>query len=163
MSCLTVRAADMADMPKIMPIYAHARDFMAATGNESQWGKTFPPEELIAQRIKNKELYAVESEGRICGAFAFIIGPDATYSVIEQGAWLSDAEYGTIHQVASDGTARGVMAATVSFCEGKIKHLRIDTHADNCVMRHLIEKHGFALRGVIHTYDGTPRVAYEKM
>lgn len=28
-------------------------------------------------------------------------------------------------------------------------------------MRHLIEKHGFARRGVIHVEDGSPRIAYE--
>lgn len=163
MSELTVRGATMDDLPQIMPIYAYARGFMAATGNGSQWGKHFPPEKLIAERISNGELYVVEAAGAIHGAFAFIIGEDATYAAIENGSWLSNDEYGTIHQIAGDGRARGIMAAALTFCEEKIRHLRIDTHENNRVMRHLAEKHGFLLRGTIYTDDGSPRVAYERI
>ena len=41
--------------------------------------------------------------------------------------------------------------------------LRADTHADNKIMQHLLEKNGFARRGIIHVEDGTPRVAYQKL
>mgnify|MGYP002933455973 FL=1 len=57
----------------------------------------------IAAHIAARELYVLREEGAIHGVFAFILGEDPTYRVIEQGAWLSDAPYGTIHAVASDG------------------------------------------------------------
>lgn len=41
--------------------------------------------------------------------------------------------------------------------------LRADTHADNKIMQHLLEKNGFARCGIIHVEDGTPRVAYQKL
>lgn len=38
----------------------------------------------------------------------------------------------------------------------------IDTHKDNKITRHLIEKNGFAKCGIIYVADGSPRIAYEK-
>lgn len=37
-----------------------------------------------------------------------------------------------------------------------------DTHQDNKITRHLIEKNGFAKCGIIYVADGSPRIAYEK-
>lgn len=98
---------------------------------------------------------------KIHGVFAFIIGEDATYKRIDNGAWLSDTTYGTIHRIASSGEVRGVFAKSVEFCKTRCPHLRIDTHADNLPMQHLIEKCGFSKCGIIYTYDGSPRLAYE--
>ena len=40
---------------------------------------------------------------------------------------------------------------------------RADTHADNKIMQHLLEKNGFTRCGVIHVADGSPRFAYQKL
>ena len=40
--------------------------------------------------------------------------------------------------------------------------IRIDTHADNVIMHHLLRKYGFAMCGVIRLADGAPRTAYIK-
>ena len=91
------------------------------------------------------------------------MGEDATYNVIEDGSWLSGDTYGTIHRVAGDGQVHGVLTMAVQFCEQKIKHLRIDTHNDNKIMQHVIEKNGFNRCGIIHVKDGSERIAYEKL
>ena len=75
---------------------------------------------------------------------------------------MSDDLYGTIHRVAGDGNVHGVLAMAVQFCEQNIKHLRIDTHNDNKIMQHVIEKNGFKRCGIIHVKDGSERIAYEK-
>lgn len=49
------------------------------------------------------------------------------------------------------------------FQKKKIGHLRIDTHADNHIMQHLILKNGFEQCGIIHIADGSERIAYEKV
>ena len=98
--------------------------------------------------------------GRIRGVFYFVIGPDPTYSVIEDGGWLSDEPYGTIHRIASDGSG-GLFSAVLKFCRSRIGHIRIDTHHDNRVMQHVVEKHGFSRRGIIFLANGDPRIAYE--
>ena len=98
-----ITLATAADLPQILALYAHARAFMAQNGNPNQWGQTRPTEADIAAHIAARELYVLREEGEIHGVFAFILGEDPTYRVIEQGAWLSDAPYGTIHAVASGG------------------------------------------------------------
>ncbi len=80
-----------------------------------------------------------ETDGKIHGVFTFIIGKDPTYQKIEQGAWLSNSSYGTIHRVANDGAEKEIMRKTVSYCENKMTHLRIDTHGDNRIMQNLID------------------------
>lgn len=160
---LRIRQAKQEDMSQILQIYAYARTFMAETGNATQWADHFPPEELLAADMKKSQLYVVEKAGRIHGVFAFIIGNDSTYAVIEQGSWRSESAYGTIHRVAGDGEVHGIFEEIVSFCEKNIAHLRIDTHEDNKIMQHLIEKNGFVKCGIIHVADGSPRIAYEKL
>lgn len=163
MDKLTVRIADLSDMPQLMGVYENAREFMRRTGNPTQWGDSFPPAELLEEHIQAGHLYAVVNEEGIQGAFAFIMGEDANYSLIENGSWLSDEEYGTIHRVASNGSVKGVFDVIMDFCEKQTNHLRIDTHENNKVMRRLIEKHDFSMRGIIYAYDGSPRIAYEKL
>lgn len=41
------------------------------------------------------------------------------------------------------------------------QNIRIDTHADNKTMQHLIEADGFTRCGIIYIADGTPRIAYQ--
>lgn len=161
---MTIRNATPRDLPAMMRVYACARQFMQETGNATQWGSAYPPEALIAQDIARGQSYVITGEnGDICGVFAFIIGADPTYAVIEDGAWLSDAPYGVIHRIAGNGTAHGIVQQAVAFCRSRTPHLRIDTHADNRVMQHLIAKCGFARCGIIHVRDGSPRIAYEML
>ena len=142
-----IRRAQQADFSRICEIYAIARAFMARTGNAAQWGDSFPPEELLREDIRLGRLYVVEEEGTVHGAFAFLLGEDPTYQVI----------------VAGSGEVRGLFGQMVDYAWGVIPHLRIDTHENNTVMRHLVEKHGFQQCGVIHLEDGAPRIAFERI
>ena len=157
----TVRKAELADLPRILEIYEYARGFMAATGNPNQWGKINPPRETLEKDIAERKLHVVEDGEGICGVFFFSLGEDPTYACIYDGAWESDVPYGTIHRVASCGRG-GVFESCLDYCLGIIRHLRIDTHDDNKVMQHVVEKHGFRRRGIICIADGSPRIAYER-
>ena len=158
---MEVRNARYEDLPAISAIYDRARSFMRQTGNPNQWGSINPPLSKLEADLAARQLYVLEEGGKICGVFAFVIGEDPTYRVID-GAWHSDQPYGTIHRIASSGEVPGVFAACMAFCEKKARYLRIDTHEQNLIMRHLIEKHGFQPCGVIHVADGSPRFAYDK-
>ena len=157
-----IRNARPGDLPGIQALYAQARRFMADNGNPTQWAGGYPQEDMLQKDIARGELFVIEEES-LWGAFAFIIGEDPTYLRIEEGRWLSDSPYGTIHRLAGDGKTRGILGRAVAFCEARIPHLRIDTHPDNAVMRHLIPKYGFRECGIIYQPDGTPRIAYEKL
>ena len=157
------RLAEMDDLPRLLEIYAAARAFMVRTGNTTQWADGRPHEAQLRQDIAKRQLYVGESNGEIHGALAFIQGEDPTYAVIEHGAWRSDAPYGTLHRVASDGFAHGMMPAAVAFCAAMQPHLRIDTHEENAPMRRQIARCGFEYCGIIHIADGSPRMAFERL
>lgn len=157
-----IRHADAADLPRILEIYAYARRFMAENGNPHQWAGGFPPEALLRQDIRRRVLFAAAAGSTIYGVFAFIIGEEPTYAAIEGGGWLSDSTYGTIHRIAGCGIRHGLVREAVAFCEQEISHLRIDTHPDNRIMQHVIEKNGFQKRGVVSVRGG-PRFVYEKL
>ena len=156
-----IRKATDKDLESILKIYATAREFMKKTGNPNQWGDSFPPRDMLVKDIAKGDLYILEEDNNICAVFAFILGEDPTYAYIEDGSWLSDKPYAAIHRVASDGSVHGVLKKAVEYASGIINHIRIDTHMDNKVMQHLIEKCGFKKCGIIYVEDGSPRIAYE--
>lgn len=157
-----IRTAVSADLPDILQVYARARTFMAANGNPTQWGTTYPAPELLEEDINLGRLFVdTAAGGRVCGVFMFALGDDPTYSYIENGSWLDNSHYGTIHRIAGDGTAPGALKRCVAFCRERCPHLRIDTHADNHIMQNCIAKAGFTRCGIIYVEDGSPRIAYE--
>lgn len=166
MTELYVRPAAAKDFDRIMEIYAAARETMRKNGNPNQWGTDHPPRGMIEEDIRIGRSYLVCSrdagQERISGVFVLIIGEDPTYKVIEDGEWLNDEPYGTIHRIAGDGSAKGVLEAALVFAAGRIRNIRIDTHHDNTIMQHLLDKYGFARCGIIYVADGTPRIAYQK-
>ena len=97
----------------------------------------------------------------IVAYFALLPSPEPTYDYID-GAWLTDEPYGVIHRMASYPDAHGIFSAVIDYAASRFAHLRIDTHRDNRIMQHLIEKHGFTYCGIIWLEDGTERLAYER-
>ncbi len=156
-----VRKALKNELPELMEIYKAAQRFMAETGNPTQWGTFHPALPMLEEDIEIGRLYVIERDGSIAGVFMFEIGEDPTYKVIEDGAWLSDSPYGVIHRIAARIGAKGVVREAAEFALTLIDHLRIDTHEDNKIMQHVLEKLGFQRCGVIYVYNGTPREAYE--
>lgn len=158
-----IRKATPGDIDTVISLFDTARAFMRAHGNSAQWINGFPPKELLQNDIEKGQMYLAEKDGRPCGVFVFILGEDPTYGVIENGKWLSDAPYGTLHRVASDGTAHGLFTAAVAFCNKITTHIRVDTHESNQTMQRVIAQNGFTRCGIIYIEDGSPRIAYEKL
>lgn len=155
-----IRRGVTADLERLMEIYAAARQFMVENGNPTQWKNGYPQREMLENDIVLERLYVVEEDGGLCGGFVFFVGDDPTYGYIE-GSWRSQRPYGVIHRIA--GVGGGVFNAAIAFCQQQIDHLRIDTHADNKPMQHLVEKAGFSERGIIYVDDGSPRIAYDRI
>ncbi len=154
-----IREAVPGDLEHILKIYENARHFMAERGNPTQWGDRYPGLELLESDIQQHRLYVVVDDN-IRGVFYFAFDNDPTYERIEGGAWGSEAPYGVIHRIASDGSG-GIFAACLAFCKERTDYLRIDTHQDNLPMQWTVEKHGFVRRGIIYVTDGSPRIAYD--
>lgn len=88
-------------------------------------------------------------------------GADPTYDYIEDGAWLNDEPYVTIHRIASSGISHGIFRIASDFCKTLSDNVRVDTHNDNKIMQGRIEREGFERCGIIYVDDGTPRIAYQ--
>lgn len=159
-----IRKAQADEIQTIMSMCNHSRSFMRANGNTTQWVNGYPSAATIELDIVNGNGYIVEENNKAIGYFAFIIGPDPTYSIIENGSWLDDATpYGTVHRLACAPGYHGVAKSCFEWCQTQAACVRADTHADNHIMQHIMTGLGFCRCGVIYVADGTPRDAYQKM
>ena len=165
---MIIRPATTADLPALRPVFEAAKAIMRADGNYEQWSAPgFPSEDLLLRDLARGGGFVIssEAEGGVekspIGYFALLPSPEPTYGYID-GAWLTDEPYGVIHRIASYPEEHGIFAAIIDFAATRYAHLRIDTHRDNRIMQHLIEKYGFTYCGIIWLEDGTERLAYER-
>lgn len=155
------RGARLSDLDEIMQIYARARQVMAENGNPTQWGDSYPSRELVEHDICTNRLFVYMVHGKMMAVFTLMLREDPTYAEIE-GEWLNDAPYGVMHRLASAGSCPGMGKAVLEWCAQRCGNLRADTHEDNKIMQHVLEKNGFVRCGIIHVEDGTPRIAYQR-
>ena len=158
---MNVRVAREEDLLQLMEIFEIARNYQRSHGNPTQWPDNYPDIERVKQDINQGFCYILEEHERIVATFTMISGEEPTYQLIEEGSWINTSPYCTIHRVASDGTVKGIGVAIMKWCISRCRHIRIDTHRDNLVMQHVIERSGFTYCGIIYAEDETPRMAYE--
>lgn len=158
---MNIRLAKETDLDDVMAVYRAAQDFMIRTGNPNQWGHFYPVPEILSEDISKKRCYVLTENETVHAVFTMHYGEDPTYGHIENGSWPNSEPYVTIHRIASDGVLHGVFRAAASFCAEKSDHIRVDTHKDNLVMQHQIEKYGFKKCGTIFLANGSPRLAYQ--
>lgn len=156
-----IRKSRQEDIPAMLGIYEEAKSFMRESGNPNQWDGSYPEEWLLQKDIQYGNSYIIEENGEIAATFAFIIGEDPTYSRIENGAWLNNLPYGTVHRLAGKTGCHGIAEACFGWCKMQINNLRADTHEDNKVMQHLLVKNGFVTCGKIYLESGAERIAYQ--
>ena len=150
---MTIRKATKADIPQMMAIFAIARKFMAETGNPNQWEESYPSVGLLADDINSGDSYVCMEKGRVVATFVLHGGDDPTYDIIYDGAWKNNNPYATIHRIATNGKAKGVFRMAMEYALQHYSTIRIDTHRDNKVMQHVIEKAGFEYCGIIHCWN----------
>ncbi len=161
---MNVRKSTINDLPRILELRDMARDIMRASGNRDQWPEGYPTEDTFRQDILQGHSYVMEEDNNIVATWAFIPGPDPTYSIIYDGEWINnDLPYYVVHRIASTPDSHGVMDCLLRFCFTQCNNLRIDTHRDNHIMRHILQKHGFTYCGIIHIANGDERLAYQKL
>lgn len=160
---MQIRKTKPEELELILKMYENARMFMASHGNPVQWGNTYPQPPLIEKDIQSGCSYVCEDHGRIIATFYFCQGPDDTYARIYCGEWLNEAPYGAVHRIASDGTVRGTAGFCLNWALQQCGNVKIDTHRDNRIMQHVLEKNGFTYCGLIYVEDGSERMAYQKV
>ncbi len=161
----TIRKASLPkDSERLMEVFAAAKGIMAADGNTNQWTDGYPSLDIVQSDIEKDGGFVVEDDGKIVAYFAFLPSPELTYDKIYDGKWLDNSKpYHVVHRIASFPEAHGIFKSIMEFCFANERNIRIDTHRDNKIMQHNIEKHGFKYCGIIHLANGDERLAYQKM
>lgn len=157
------------DISVIMKIINQAQTQLRDAGID-QWQNQYPNASSILSDIQLGESYVVLIEDRIVGTFALSFRIEPTYDTIYAGSWLSSQAYAVIHRIAIDDQYKGhglstkiINEVTIWCTKNNIYSIKIDTHADNHIMRNVLVKNGFAYCGIIYLRDGNQRVAYEKL
>ena len=157
----TIRRATVNDVQEVLHLIDSGRKIMIASGNTHQWDDNHPSRGQIAKDIASGSSYLLLEDGKPIATWAFVKGPEPTYAVIYNGAWLDDGPYHVIHRVASLPNYHGVMKDLLDWCSSKDGNIRIDTHKNNAIMRHCLTKYGFTYCGIIHLQNGDERLAYQ--
>ena len=142
-------------------MFDHSRSLMRADGNMEQW-VGYPTCDDLREDIERGVSYILEEEGHAAGTVAMVPGDEPTYAYIDHGRWIdTGTPYTTLHRMAKVPGVHGIADAAFAHAKQHFDHLRVDTHATNRPMRHLLAKEGFVYCGLIYMPDGSPRVAYE--
>ena len=163
---ISIRPTRADELDTVMPLFDQARTTMRRSGNMNQWTNGYPSRELIARDSRLGQSYVmVESGGgSVVGIFAFIHGVEPTYRRIYEGAWLDDdLPYATIHRLAGATGWHGLADACFDWCTQQAASLRVDTHRDNVIMRHVLTRRGFSYCGIIYLENGDERLAFQKL
>lgn len=136
-----IRVSERKFYQKITDLYATAIDY----------DKNAQATRRFYATVQNKMHYAVH-------------GHTAAELIVERADSRKEHKaYATIHRLASDSAQHGIFDVVLKFCKTCCPHLRADTHADNKIMQHLLQRSGFAHCGTIYVCNlaPSPRLAYE--
>lgn len=159
-----IREAIPTDIPEIMKVVDAAKIIMRQSGNMHQWGEGYPSEAVINADMDRNGGFVIEDDKKIVGYFAFLQSPEPTYNKIYEGRWIDDTlPYHVIHRIASYPDTHGIFSSIMDFSFSQDTNIRIDTHRDNKIMQHVIQKHGFTYCGIIYLLSGDERLAYQKI
>ena len=161
-----IRQATYSDIDSLMEVFEAARSIMRASGNMNQWSCNYPSRELVGSDIKAGTCMVLCEDSTIVGTMALIQGPDPTYFSID-GEWPDESPYYVIHRIAALMPGLNLSKVMLDWAFEYIAArgcdvIRIDTHRDNIIMKHVLDKYGFTPCGVIYLADGSPRDAYYK-
>ncbi len=162
------RIAVIDDLSRVMEIIEDGRALLKEEGN-GQWQDGYPTQEDLKNDILNKQLYVVLDQEKIAGVMA-ITGYEEPYHHLYEGKWLSDYDYLVMHRIAVGKEYRGHGYGKALFDvfelvakSRNIHSLRVDTHINNHLMIHLMEKAGFIYCGKVILPPHKDRVVYEKI
>lgn len=132
-----------------------------------QWSDHYPNADSIRQDIRSGNGYVLKIDGCIAAYLYIGFDGDPSYAKI-RGQWHYAQPYAVVHRIAIDSGFRGTGLSDTVFrmveklcLEQDIHVLRIDTHAENKRMQHILEKNGFSFCGIV-MQNGGERLAYDK-
>lgn len=162
-----IRRSRIEDLDHIMDLIMKGSKSLKDMGID-QWQNGYPSREQVENDLHNGNSYVAELDGKVVGTMACVMGVDPNYNYIEDGEWLYDDEYSTIHRITVDPGMKnkGIGQELFNYAkklsqDNKVNYMRIDTHGGNIPMQKFIKKMGYDYRGIIYVEDGGKRSAYE--
>ena len=160
----TFRKSAEQDIPTLLHLASQAKETMRQSGNRFQWVDGYPSDEVFERDIALGGSVLMHRDGQPVATFTCLPSPEPTYAEIYVGQWLDDEKpYLVIHRIAAAHGTHGVLAALVDYCFTLTDNIRIDTHRDNVIMRHLLPRLGFSYCGIIYLLNGAERLAYQRL
>ena len=163
-----IRRSELSDVSAIMELIADAQQFLRSCGVD-QWQDGYPTAQIIEQDIALGQSYLCVEQGRVVATAVLSAAGEPTYSTIE-GRWLNENGYVVVHRLAvsAAATRRGLARVMMSYAEEFAKSMglndiRVDTHRDNKVMQHLLERLDYQFCGQITLQSQAKRLAYHKV
>lgn len=145
------------DIPRILEIFAKAKQYMRQQGNMVQWMGDYPGTTAIKEDMAHGWSMVIEHCGEVVGTFCMMTDPEPTYANLPK-----KEVYITLHRVASIGSVSGIVDAAVEYAFTQCDTVRIDTHPDNPAMLKCIKRLKMKPLGEVTLPDGTPRLVFEK-
>ncbi len=158
---MSIRKSNPNDLPRISEILYGCREYMKNNGNPNQWEDMDRVIRKTKEDIALGNSYVYEEDGSIEGVFTLALGIDPTYIYIEDGKWLNDLPYVTIHRIGSSFKCKGILKMAVDLALTMANNVRADTSKDNAPMRNGMGKLGFRYCGIIYIDTGESRLAYQ--
>ncbi|KAA9302167.1 MULTISPECIES: GNAT family N-acetyltransferase [Aerococcus] len=167
MESLAYRKANLEDLDAIESILAASIQYLADQGVD-QWQNGEVTIAHIRSAIEADQAYVFLGEGGEILAFLVLADEDPAYDHLASGAWQTEPPYYAIHRVmiSLDQRGKGLSQAlfqtvkALARAAGK-RSLRVDTHPDNRVMQHILEREGFCRTGSTYLSNGGFRWTYD--
>lgn len=149
-----MRPATVDDVPAIVATLEAGRALLAADGIDQWQDGAGPDVDLVTSDVARGWGRVFLIGGQVAATAALIDEPEPAYDQVVEGAWQvrgdAAAPYATIHRVAVAPAFRGMHVAQRFYVrlieEARARgfaEIRVDTHADNVRMQHVIASAGF--------------------
>lgn len=155
-----MRPATVDDVPAIVATLEAGRALLAADGIDQWQDGAGPDVDLVTSDVARGWGRVFLIGGQVAATAALIDEPEPAYDQVVEGAWQTSGDaatpagatspYATIHRVAVAPAFRGMHVAQRFYArlieEARARgfaEIRVDTHADNVRMQHVIASAGF--------------------
>lgn len=155
-----MRPATVDDVPAIVATLEAGRALLAADGIDQWQDGAGPDVDLVTSDVARGWGRVFLIGGQVAATAALIDEPEPAYDQVVEGAWQVHGDaaapagaaspYATIHRVAVAPAFRGIHVAQRFYArlieEARARgfaEIRVDTHADNVRMQHVIASAGF--------------------
>lgn len=158
---MIIRKTTKDDLRFLDAIFDTCRNYMAKEGNPTQWDQNYPTSKDVARDVETGEGFVCvdDQTNEVLGSFA-VSTHESEYDRLYDGKWSSRDPYVVIHRMAAIPN-HGAGQFIFDHLLKTYPYIRIDTHADNQTMIHILQKVGFRYCGKV-SYEGYgERVAFD--